>query len=1352
MDDCMPMAEFRHSSKSSGVVCIKYDPFHCLLWVVSRDGYVSSYHCPGYTRFTAWRCGKVKEIVPLPNGLCIFTDTAMQLHDKGGPKTATFARGPLRTVISANCATTHPSVFCGTEDGNLLRFNLQTNAINSTIELKDGRVSHVQIGSAVVCATDRKVHVINQRRMVVVQSFDLLPGQGVRSLDVHEELVLFIPETHDTPYIVVHHMESGAQLSRFNTTGLGHVLSAHIAMNANTNQAQSCVVMRSGAMYNIPFKGRSRQGETYIQTQSVLSSSAVSPTNQVLAVGDELGHVFVMSLMAGAMENPFGAAVDDSNDLQFYHQYIDVDDWSKSLGFMLVPLPTVSNWRGDTDMFLRAVPKVPKAIDANLTVHGGIGYCRNTMEWKLNAAPYPPNMLQRAQQHDLKGGRNQRQRRDRYHADYTPMDRKVEDELTKMIPKSYRKCDIKYSHFGIDQFDFGHYNVTPFPGLETDIPNSYCNAMLQIYNFLSPLRTFCITHVCEEETCLTCELGFLFDMMSGTNTTCQATNFLRAFRINPATKRLNLLVEDEKVHRDLHALILEWNSFTLGALDSSLKEPLTNPTSNTPTTFNSLFGADMASTITCRSCKTASTTTSTFPQLPLHSPAAWDSLMTTGLGAARHNPEEIDYEDMKFSDVMAKSMVQFQSLSAQCSKCKGIRPSHLTKKVTKLPDILMLSCRMDKAEDKVMWRRKQPKHTAPPPKLQLDGEDDSDSDVAASWIPISIDVDISNISADQIVVTEQLHMLGDTYEPAPLPHSRPSTAASQDSMADEAGAKQYRGVHKAYELVAALYHVKATGSNGNLVSVIKIPSNYARHRGIFQENRWFLFNDFSVADATVLDAVTYNTAWKTPAILVYAVPGTEQKFYDQALPPIAAFKQRYMLDRTLSRMTKTPYIPLKEDQLPKKGDLVAIDAEFVQLKKEDAELRSTGHKAMIRPEFMALARVSLVGGSGDLHGVTLVDDYIKEVEKVEDYVTRYSGIKQADLDPNRSQHHLTTLKIACSKLQFFLSLGVKFVGHGLNKDFRVLNITPPPEQVIDTVNLFYLVGQRKLSLRFLAWYLLNISVQTDSAFGHDSVEDSVTALKLYEYYLTIHEDDSKFHSVMQDLYSFGQTVRFQVPEDGSISPYYQALHPDAKPVIRKAPPQPKPSAKATMAAAKAPVITPVMTPIMTSAPTVPMKAVAPTRPVVETSNISSTQGGATFASDAAVLMSFPPTSATVTSIPPVSEPPSASHAPSSQVRYASEAAPLMTVDTSALLANASTPTSTSTYPSRTTITSTAGLPTTTTATTTSGRGRGQRLQSRGRGRGRGRGGSHNVRRGGIHHGRGGRGGRGRGRGGANTAQ
>jgi len=50
-------------------------------------------------------------------------------------------------------------------------------------------------------------------------------------------------------------------------------------------------------------------------------------------------------------------------------------------------------------------------------------------------------------------------------------------------------------------------------------------------------------------------------------------------------------------------------------------------------------------------------------------------------------------------------------------------------------------------------------------------------------------------------------------------------------------------------------------------------------------------------------------------------------------------------------------------------------------------------------------------------------------------------------------------------------------------------------QVVDTVELFHFKRQRKLSLRFLAAYLLATSIQKDT---HDSIVDARTALQLFQ--------------------------------------------------------------------------------------------------------------------------------------------------------------------------------------------------------------------------------------------------------------
>jgi PAB-dependent poly(A)-specific ribonuclease subunit 2 len=117
-----------------------------------------------------------------------------------------------------------------------------------------------------------------------------------------------------------------------------------------------------------------------------------------------------------------------------------------------------------------------------------------------------------------------------------------------------------------------------------------------------------------------------------------------------------------------------------------------------------------------------------------------------------------------------------------------------------------------------------------------------------------------------------------------------------------------------------------------------------------------------------------------------------------------------------------------------------------------------------------------------------------------------------------SGHHLTSLKASYLKLRHLVDVGCIFVGHGLKKDFRMINMLVPQEQVVDTVDLFYLKRQRKISLRFLAAYLLRQDIQQVT---HDSIEDARTALSLYKMYTKLQKED-RVREVLENMYAWGK--------------------------------------------------------------------------------------------------------------------------------------------------------------------------------------------------------------------------------------
>ena len=122
--------------------------------------------------------------------------------------------------------------------------------------------------------------------------------------------------------------------------------------------------------------------------------------------------------------------------------------------------------------------------------------------------------------------------------------------LKAEVPVMYRNVEIKYSKFGVDDFDFGHvipkginimklmiysfYNRTQYSGLEIHIANSYANSLLQVMHFTPLIRNMALQHTstaCVNPLCLLCEMGFLFDMLEkAEGSICQGNKSFENFQ------------------------------------------------------------------------------------------------------------------------------------------------------------------------------------------------------------------------------------------------------------------------------------------------------------------------------------------------------------------------------------------------------------------------------------------------------------------------------------------------------------------------------------------------------------------------------------------------------------------------------------------------------------------------------------------------------------------------------------------------------------------------------------------------------------------------------------------------------
>lgn len=173
--------------------------------------------------------------------------------------------------------------------------------------------------------------------------------------------------------------------------------------------------------------------------------------------------------------------------------------------------------------------------------------------------------------------------------------------------------------------------------------------------------------------------------------------------------------------------------------------------------------------------------------------------------------------------------------------------------------------------------------------------------------------------------------------------------------------------------------------------MIKIDDKYFEIRnkdGISPDSsdgdHWYLFNHFCINPVPPAEVIHMDLTWKIPAIIIYRRKGLLEKYADklEVENPITA--QVFQDDHTLAKghRTSMTFLPLSMDEMPKKGDIVAVDAEFVTLNQAETEFRSDGTRATIKPPQRSVARITCVRGSGVLEGHPFLDDYIATQDQV----------------------------------------------------------------------------------------------------------------------------------------------------------------------------------------------------------------------------------------------------------------------------------------------------------------------------------------------------------------------------------
>ncbi|KAJ6525112.1 ubiquitin carboxyl-terminal hydrolase-domain-containing protein [Mycena sp. CBHHK59/15] len=1056
-----PIAPITLAGYPQPVTALSFDPVSDTLWVGSSAGSVTAYYGTRGMRGVAFPVGgslAVSKIIAGENYVRALGVASEGLGSwtKGGVN-KWFYRSPPTLTTFSNTSVASPVLAASTAGSELLLLNSMTGNILRQAPTPS-LITQLEFSHSLILsgASDGYLRTHDPRTAINRAEGQIMAHySGIQGLQTTGNFVFTIglgvrqSRPFPDPLVKVYDLRTMRPLPPIPFS------STPAFINILPKRPSAVAVTSNQGLINIVDVSSAASEFYQLDLASYLTSVALSPTGAYLACGDAEGMVHLMSQIDEEGSLPFNGF--DGQPIEWADTPAPIPDieWSDSTPLNSIGLPyyesrLLSSW---TPLFISTPlnypppPKIPPQILATVKLNDNVAYAALPKE--LKGRRNVVSVSSRIKKGRFRSGKSR--------ANESDPDTPTWEYSGSSIPRMYRKVEIEYSKFGVEDFDFGFYNKTEYSGLETHILNSYTNPLLQVMHYSPPIRRLAKSHIttnCPREHCLLCELGFVVRMLEDANgTNCQSSNFCKTVGVLAQSSNAIELIDygREPTEVDYALMIQSFHRFLLDHLSSEgntfphnpliLKNPLLKYSALLPAAapVTQLLGIDAKNLITCMNCKAVREKENmthiidlTYPRQVLNEPLPLD-----------------------FTTILRNALLRQISHKATCQTCKHFSNFSSRRSISSrnLPPLLAINASVY-TEDSLSYWLDNRNQTFLKPRIEFHGQVEGVDD--------------------------------------------PEKAI--------------------YELRSIVVQIVTKEKNSHLVAIVKVPE--AEGRGDLS-SPWFVFNDFVVQNISEEEALSFPDSWKIPAILYFERVYQPNSLDFSGLP--SAIDAAILSHDTSISMNRDPNMikhePLSFEELPKPGTLVAIDAEFVSMQQEETEFRSDGSKQVLRPARLSLARVSVLRGDGPKQGLPFIDDHIHTSEVIVDYLTEFSGIRFGDLDPTLSRHTLTPLKLVYKKLRLLVDRGCIFIGHGLSKDFRIINIFVPPEQVIDTVDLYFLKSrQRRLSLRFLSWFVLHENIQTDT---HDSIEDARSALNLYKAYHDF-EEQGIFDQKLEELYKEGR--------------------------------------------------------------------------------------------------------------------------------------------------------------------------------------------------------------------------------------